>query len=173
MPKTPKKPTNLSTHVDSADQQIDEVRRIAEENLRYTKKLASQPGTDAGSLEVIEDLLKQNIQLSKQVLATSKKIRRWTIEQRVWGIVKLLIIIIPLVLGIIYLPPLIRKAVEPYKGVLEQVQGAQSSFNPFNLFGGNKEEAEPVQISEQDVEGIDLSNVDPNLIQQLLEQYGR
>lgn len=95
----------------SLSEQVDELRRLVEENLRYTKNTNSS--VKAGSQEGLEKLLKENLKISKELLDNSKKIRRWVAWQRAWGVVKILIIAVPIILGIIYLPPLIEDLVKP------------------------------------------------------------
>jgi hypothetical protein len=61
----------------------------------------------------------------------TKKIKRWVTMQRIWGVLKILIILVPIVLGAIYLPPLARKGIEPLQDFYQQVldfiqQGKQS-----------------------------------------------
>ncbi len=82
--------------------------------------------------EDIKKLLEQNIALSKKVLKLSKKnysILKW---QYFFGFLKMLLIVIPLVLGLIYLPPFLDKIVESYHGFLGLNEKVES-INPSNI----------------------------------------
>jgi len=86
--------------------------------------------------EVIHDdikkLLEQNIKLTEKVLKLSKKnhgILKW---QYFFGFLKLVLIVVPLVLGIIYLPPFLDKIINSYQdflGLNEKIE----SINPANI----------------------------------------
>ena len=66
----------------------------------------------------LKELTEKNIKLSEEVLVLSKKINSFVIWQKIFGIIKVLIIIIPLVLGIIFLPPLLGDVLNTYKELL-------------------------------------------------------
>lgn len=64
--------------------------------------------------EILQSLLEQN-----------KKTQRTLNWLRVIGVIKVLVILAPIILAIIYLPPFVRKAIEKYEDVvpgLEKVQ---------------------------------------------------
>ena len=130
---------NLSDETVSFSERLDRVRSITEENLRYTKQLQSGAGTALPSKELvaIQDLLKQNLEISKELLEKTTKIRRWVVEQRVWGVVKFLLIVVPLTIGLLYLPPLIMGALTPYREMLQNFSGSDAnggSSGGINLF---------------------------------------
>lgn len=54
------------------------------------------------------ELLRHNIELSEEILDRTEYIKKYIKWQKVWGVVKVLVIIIPLLLGALYLPPLIN-----------------------------------------------------------------
>lgn len=68
--------------------------------------------------EEIKKLLKKNLELTEEIHGMVKSVKRYIIWQRVFGVLKILIILIPITLGIIYLPPIVKKAYEQYKEVL-------------------------------------------------------
>jgi len=122
---------NLSDQTKSFQERIDEVRSLVEENLRYTKAMR-QSGQGKGELQAqkeLHKLLQENLKISKELQKMTEKINRWVVWQRVTGIIKILIIIIPIVLGVIYLPPLVKKSVQPLQDVYQEflgfTQGAQ------------------------------------------------
>ncbi|MEI6835995.1 MAG: hypothetical protein WCK59_04125 [Candidatus Falkowbacteria bacterium] len=53
-------------------------------------------------------LLQHNLELSQEILEKTEAIRIYIKWQKIWSTVRMLIIIIPLVIGFIYLPPLIK-----------------------------------------------------------------
>ena len=59
---------------------------------------------------VTKKLIQENIRLTKQLFVEIKKIKRWIALQRVFTILKILIVVVPIVLAVIYLPPFL----EPY-----------------------------------------------------------
>lgn len=67
----------------------------------------------------LKELLRENLELTKEVRSMVSHINRYVAWQRIFGFLKVLIIIIPIVLGVIYLPPLLK---EPYKQLLSIVQ---------------------------------------------------
>lgn len=105
--------------------------RLLEENLKYTKSIhqLSLAGGDIKTHEELQKLLKQNLKISQDLYAITKKIHRWTSWQRVWGVVKLIIIVVPIILGIIYLPSLIQTLVAPYQELLNLGNSANNSVD--------------------------------------------
>lgn len=140
--KLPSVDSSLSSG--SMQEQIDDIRRLVEENLRYSKN-AHQRSSKKGEKDDLKALLQENLKISKELLNTTKKIKKWLTYQRVWGLLKILIIIIPIVLGIIYLPPLLAELVEPYRELLN--------------FGANPSAS------------IENALTDPSLLEQLKNQF--
>lgn len=110
---------NLSDSNKSFQERIDDIRSLVEENLRYTKSL-KQSGQASGikAQKDLQKLLVENLKISKDLYEMTKKINRWIIWQRVWGALKILIIVVPIILGIIYLPPLMQELIKPYQELL-------------------------------------------------------
>ena len=69
--------------------------------------------------EEIKKLLEKNLELTKDVREMVKKIRRFVIWQQIFGFIKILLIAVPIVLGIIYLPAILEKVLAPYKELLD------------------------------------------------------
>ncbi len=63
-------------------------------------------------------LLQANLTRSDEILAAVKGIKSYIRWQQIWSVLRFLIIIIPIVLGFIYLPPLIKDALESYRSLL-------------------------------------------------------
>jgi len=78
---------------------------------------------DINKIEINEDenvklLLKKNLELNQEILKSVLFIKRQIIWQQVLWYIKFLIIMIPIILGIIYLPPLINDLLKQYQGIL-------------------------------------------------------
>ena len=54
------------------------------------------------------ELLRRNIALNEEILSNTEYIKKYIKWQKVWGVAKVLIILIPLIIGSLYLPPLIK-----------------------------------------------------------------
>ncbi len=140
----PKLNTDLSDESKSFQERIDDVRSLVEENLHYTKAL-SQTGLDpdSGEQQELKQLLRENLKTSQELKGMMRKIHRWIALRRVWTVVKILIILIPLILGLIYLPPLIQQSLGPYQQLLQisnpNASNQNNLINQFNqLLYGNQ-----------------------------------
>jgi hypothetical protein len=56
----------------------------------------------------IEQLLKENLEMNQEMRSMIRHINTYVAWQRIFGWLKLLLILIPLVIGVIYLPPLFQ-----------------------------------------------------------------
>ena len=54
------------------------------------------------------ELLRRNLEVSEEILKKTDYIKGYVKWQKVWGIINILIIVIPIMIGVIYLPPLIK-----------------------------------------------------------------
>jgi hypothetical protein len=68
--------------------------------------------------EEIKKLLEKNLELTKEIREMVRGIKKYIFWQRVWGVFKILIIIVPVVLGIIYLPALLKDVYRQYQSLL-------------------------------------------------------
>lgn len=77
----------------------------------------------------VEEMLKKNLQWSQIIYEQNKKIKR-RLNLMVWGgVVKWLIILAPIILGIIYLPALLKPYWDQYAGLLGIGGGAGIQSN--------------------------------------------
>ena len=81
-------------------------------------KQNSEP-SQAGEDKDLKSMMEENLRISK-------KIHRYIVWQRTFGIIKLLLIVVPIILGIIYLPPILQNLFSPYQELLD---GAQNLNN--------------------------------------------
>lgn len=81
------------------------------------------------SHDEIKKLIEKNIQLSEEILELSKKTKKYLFIQQMFSVFKWLIIIVPLVLGILYLPPLLQNLISQYKEIFGGVANPSVNFN--------------------------------------------
>lgn len=75
-------------------------------------------------MEEIKQLLQKNLEYSKLNHEMLLKVKRYILLQQIFSIIKLLIIIIPLVLAIVYAMPYLRDAMGTYNEILKQFNQA-------------------------------------------------
>lgn len=66
----------------------------------------------------IEELLKKTLEISQKNQADISYIKRFVIWSQVWGAIKIFLILIPIVLGILYLPPFFKDWLEVYQELI-------------------------------------------------------
>lgn len=81
----------------------------------------------------LERLLKKNIELNEKIYESCKKTEKYIFHIKIFGILKFLIVIIPIVFGVIYLIPFLKDFIGMYKdfftntggatGILESIKG--------------------------------------------------
>lgn len=77
----------------------------------------------------IKKLLEENLALNEEIYKMVKKINRFVVWQRIFGFLKILIIVVPIVLGILYLPPVLKELLAQYQSIL----GMGQDLNPQNI----------------------------------------
>ncbi len=97
--------------------------------------------------EEIKKLLEQNLKLTEEIYAISKKIKRYMSFQSMVSLFYLFIIIAPIIIGIIYLPPLLGGMFDQYKDLLGLQAGTANPIESL-IKGGTS--------------GLDLNNIDVN-----------
>jgi len=76
---------------------------------------------DSG-LSEIKKLVQENIELTKQLEVKIQKINRYIVWQRIFFVVKILVIAVPIILSIIYLPTILQNTLAPYQELLQNSQ---------------------------------------------------
>ena len=91
----------------------------------------------------LKKLIKQNIKLAKENKALIeqdhvmiKRIKRFVVISETVSVLKIIIIAIPIVLGILYIPPLFRDLIDKYQEFFNMISnsGALNIFK--NIFSG-------------------------------------
>lgn len=97
--------------------------------------------------EEIKKILEQNLKLTEEIYLMTKKMKSYLAFQRLVSFFYLFLIIAPIILSIIYLPPLLKGFFSQYKEALgiqsgsggaiqELLNGAAGSFNLNNSEAG-------------------------------------
>ena len=76
-------------------------------------------------------MIKKNIALSEEILRLNKKISRYVLAAQIMSLIKFLIILAPIILALIYLPPLIKNFFNNYSQVLpagDELKSLQQYF---------------------------------------------
>ncbi len=74
--------------------------------------------------EDLKALLEENLKLNKQILANTEKTRRYIFMMNILGWLKTLVFVVPIILGIIFLPPLIRQSMQYIQEIQKNIPGA-------------------------------------------------
>ena len=67
---------------------------------------------------IINQKLDQQTKLLEELLAQAEKTRKSLLWIRLLGLLKVILIVSPIILGLIYLPPFVKKLIDDYKTVL-------------------------------------------------------
>lgn len=74
----------------------------------------------------LKSLIKQNIKLSEDIHDIAVNVKKYIFWSKIFGIFKLFIIIIPLILSIIYLPPLLKQVLQQYESIVNVSSGVDN-----------------------------------------------
>ncbi|MBI5466028.1 MAG: hypothetical protein HY974_01915 [Candidatus Kerfeldbacteria bacterium] len=85
----------------------------------------------------VKSLLEENLKYAKEIYTSTEKTRRYILWGQVFGFLKIIIILVPLVLGFLYLQPYLKSALGMYSSLFGQNDGSSSSL-PL-LGGGNSD----------------------------------
>ena len=69
------------------------------------------------SLTQQNDLLLRNLKVSEEILEKTKYIKNYIKWQKVWSIVQFSLIVIPIIVGVLYLPPLIKDYINQFSSL--------------------------------------------------------
>ncbi|GEM_PF-912705 len=103
----------------------------------------SAPAYRKASSAQMEKLMEENLRLTREIHKMTKKINHFVVWSRIFGFLKALIFVAPIILGIIYFKPLlslIEQAFAPYKELLDMTgspdiksQVMQSGVSPSSV----------------------------------------
>ncbi len=81
----------------------------------------------------IKSILNEVIEVSKKNQKDIKYIKRFVIWSQFWGVLKVLIILIPIIIGIIYLPSFMEDWISSYQEILIESGSEKSPSNVLDL----------------------------------------
>ena len=119
----------------------------------YTYMDEKNTAEEAGQ---VKKLLEKNLKLTEEIYKMSKSIKSFMMWQKIFGFLKILIIVVPIVIGILYLPPLLKNVFEQYQGLL----GIEGD-------GGNIIE----NLLKSGAGGLDLNNIDADKLPPEAQKY--
>ena len=67
----------------------------------------------------LKKLLELNLEKNEEILLISKDIKRYIKWQQIWSTLRFLLIAVPIVLGFIYLPPLLKDIFAQYRDLFK------------------------------------------------------
>lgn len=79
---------------------------------------------NSSPLEQVQKLSEKNLEYTKEIYKLTKKIQGYLFWTRVMSTLKLLLVIAPIILALIYLPPIIKKTISTYQELLGGKEGA-------------------------------------------------
>ncbi|OGF41604.1 hypothetical protein A2477_01450 [Candidatus Falkowbacteria bacterium RIFOXYC2_FULL_47_12] len=88
------------------------------------------------TLKQLQTLLEQNLERTAALEKQTGKIYSYIKWQSFFFVLKVIIIVVPVVLGIIYLPPLLQQIFAPYEALLGNVQQLNSTAGSLNSASG-------------------------------------
>lgn len=83
--------------------------------------------------EEIKRLLLQNLAKTSALEAEIKKIRHYQIWQQIFGVIKVVVIVVPVVLAVLYAIPLFKQALATYQGLIGGVSSLQNKTGQVNF----------------------------------------
>ena len=83
----------------------------------------NQPAEAADHAAQLSDLLQKNLAATERMALLLERVDRQLAWQRIWSVVKIFIILVPLLLGLIYLPPLFQQVFSQYEQLLNPPTG--------------------------------------------------
>jgi uncharacterized membrane protein YukC len=100
---------------------------MEKENKKEEKKCV------VNDVDDIKIMLKEAIEVSKKNQKDIKYIKRFTIWSQFWGVFKFLIILIPIIIGFIYLPSFMKDWISSYQEILIESGSGESPSGVLNL----------------------------------------
>jgi hypothetical protein len=70
--------------------------------------------------EDIRQLIEKNLKLTEEIYEMTKKMKNFINFQKIMSIIYFLLIVVPLLLSLFYLPPILKNLFGQYQGILNQ-----------------------------------------------------
>lgn len=87
-----------------------------------------QPNADAHQAQNLT-----NQELLQKIYENTEKMRKYVLWKRIFSWAKVIVIAAVIVAGIVYIPPLIEKAIQPYKELLQTTQQGQQMLDNLDI----------------------------------------
>lgn len=107
----------------------------------------------------IKKILEENLELNKEMHKMLKSIKRFMVVQRVAFVLKVLILLIPLILGIVYLPPIIKEYMPKINQTIDSYQ---------SLLNVGESIPEDIESGDTNFDRQTFENLSPEQKQKLL-----
>jgi len=95
--------------------EVNNFNRKIEEEIQYSKATQALVKEEQSELK---KLLAENLRYNKAIYADTQKIRRYMFWRMIINIVWIIIIILPIIVAIIWLPPLLGNFISQYENVV-------------------------------------------------------
>lgn len=83
-----------------------------------SKKNITKSSKDFNVDDKFNNLARQNEELIGEVRLLTKKIKQYLLFTQVMTILKVIFIVVPIILAVIYLPPMLKNFLAPYQNLL-------------------------------------------------------
>ncbi len=93
-----------------------------------------QPPVVKTEAEDLKALLEANLKYSRAIYADVQKVRRYIFWRMVINIIWLILVLLPIIVAIIYLPPALMGLYQSYQELLNDSQGSLDLINQLNQF---------------------------------------
>ena len=75
----------------------------------------------------VKSLLEENLKYAKEIYTSTEKTRRYILWGQIFGFIKIVIIIVPLVIGFLFVQPYLKSALGMYTSLFGQNDSAPDS----------------------------------------------
>jgi hypothetical protein len=94
--------------------------------------MENQINSEINNHEEIKKILEENLRLTQEIHDMTHKIKSYITFQKIMSVFYFLIIVVPIIVSIIYLPPLIKGMIGPYEELLKGAGGLGSFTDLLN-----------------------------------------
>jgi hypothetical protein len=85
------------------------------------------------SSDDLKILLEKNLEMTQEVYNICQKVKSHMFWANIWSVFKIVVIIIPLIIGFLYLPPLLKNAFDQYNKLLNSTNSQTNNQDGVQL----------------------------------------
>lgn len=122
--------------------------------------------------EEIKRLLEKNLELTKEIHTMSKKVNRFVLSRQVFGVIKTLIIVAPIIIAIIYVPRFIE-AFRKNPEIIFENTVVDSWLDGIVDAASEKVDPSKIDMSNVDLNQIDVNKLSPEVVKELQKQLSK